>query len=206
VPEENATMNSNPEPTPRRFTADEYRRMVEVGVLQESERLELIDGEIVAASPQSDLHASLVAELWNELVVLFPASRYSVRALSPFQADNASILEPDLVVLPGPCRDYRDKTPTSALLIVEVSVSSRRLDRGRKSQLYARAGVPEYWIIDVGANTAEVRRDPASHGYRKIELLTGNDRLVPIGLESAGGLRVGDYLPSSVEGPLELDD
>ena len=142
----------------------EYDRMVELGVLDEDEHIELLAGTLVAMSPQGFLHSECAGELMT-LLIRRLGDRASVRAHSPFAAGEYSQPEPDVAVYPP--RGYVRSHPHKALLIAEVSDSSLRKDRGIKSAIYAEAGVPEYWIVDLVHGTVEVRSAPADGHYTR---------------------------------------
>jgi Uma2 family endonuclease len=142
---------------PRRISVEEYHKMIEAGIFDEDERLELLEGVIVSISPQSPDHADLVQWLTNRLVRLI-GDRYDVRPQLPLVASPMSEPEPDLAVVPA--GRTRDRHPTNALLVIEVARESLRKDRLLKAALYARAGIPEYWIVNPAEKCVEVHRDP----------------------------------------------
>ncbi len=152
----------------RRFTVDEYERMAETGILDEDERVELIEGEIVEMSPIGPPHASVVARM---TAVLVP--RLAGRAIVWSQSSlvlraQTSYLQPDLILLHPRADYYRSANPEprDALLLIEVMDSSVDRDRRVKLPLYARAGVTEVWLVDVSADTVEICRDPVGRRYK----------------------------------------
>jgi Uma2 family endonuclease len=177
-------------PTTRRFSVGEYLRLAEVGVLRPDERVELVDGQILAMSPQGPLHSALVSRIVGLLVELFPRDEYCVRPQSTLVLGEDEALEPDIAVVAGPCEDHERELPRSALLVVEVSDTSLAFDRGHKAEVYARAGVPEYWIADVRGGTVEVRRDPSTAGYKAVRILQPADELHPKTLQGRPGRRL----------------
>jgi Uma2 family endonuclease len=148
----------------RKLTADEYGRMVELGIFGEDERLELIDGEIIEMAPVGDPHGLCVSQL-NKRLVIGVGDRALVWVHGPVRLGAASVPEPDLAVVRP--RSYRTGVPRpeDILLIVEVADSSLRYDRTTKLQLYARAGVPEYWVVSVEGEWIEVYRFPEGARY-----------------------------------------
>lgn len=164
-------------PPRRRFTVDEVLRMVEVGILQEDEPLELLEGELVEMSPQGSLHRSLKAHVRMMLEHVF-GDRVFVSDQDPLDVGGDSLPEPDLTLLRGAPMDYVDAHPTGsdALLVVEIAVSSQATDRW-KAQLYARGGVPEYWLIDVPARAVTVYRRPEDGEYQEVTLRQPGDTL-----------------------------
>jgi Uma2 family endonuclease len=180
----------------RRFTVREYLRLAEVGVLRPDEHVELIDGQIVAMSPQGPVHAALVSRIVARLVEIFPRDRFCVRPQCTLALGEDYAPEPDVAVVAGRCEEHERELPRSALLVIEVAETSARLDPGRKSDLYARAGVLEYWIVDLGEGVVEVRREPSSTGFKLIRILQPGDSLSPLALEGTGQpLRATELLP-----------
>jgi Uma2 family endonuclease len=161
--------------------------MVSLGAL-EGEPVELLEGLLVEVmSPQSPDHAAVIERLTRHL----GAARARLRVQLPLEVPPDSEPEPDLALVEG--KPSRGSHPRTALLVVEVSFSSPQIDRGVKAELYARAGVPTYWLIDVLGNAVEVRTDPGPEGYRRCELYKAGDR-VPSPAEGAAELDVGALL------------
>jgi len=167
---------------PRRFTLEEYHRMGVAGILDEDERVELIEGEIVEMTPIGRAHASVVARLnrlfgtrFGERAIVWVQNPLALpRQVSEFQPDVALLrLRPDF---------YRDKQvePDDALLVVEVMDSSVAHDRRVKLPLYSRAGVPEVWLVDVNESTVEVHRKPTAAGYRDRRLVDQAGTIGPL--------------------------
>lgn len=169
----------------RPISRAEYARMFEVGILDEDDEVELLRGVLVAVKREGAHHANIVEWLTNKLVRSIDPS-FSVRPALPFAASDWSEPQPDLAILPAkrPSFDH----PAAALLLIEVSNSSLRKDRKLKLPIYAEAGVPEYWIINVKDMSIEVYTDPDGSGYAtKIVLHHGDvarPRFVP-GVEIA---------------------
>jgi hypothetical protein len=143
----------------RRWTRQEYDRMVEAGVLTENDRVELIGGEILTVTPQKSPHATAVS-LANEALRVVLAPNMYIRSQLPLAMGDDSEPEPDLAVVRGSIRDYRDAHPQSALLIIEVAASTLAFDRHVKGSLYARERVAEYWVINLVESVVEIYRDP----------------------------------------------
>src|SRR5689334_3050697 len=140
----------------------EYDKLVELGAF-EDEKIELLEGVLVPMSPIGPRHSSAVQKL-TELLVLALTRRAVVRPQLPFAASDLSEPEPDLMV--SPVSDYDTAHPDEALLLIEVAESSLAKDRGIKLRIYARRGVPEYWIVNVVDRVIEVYTDPVESGYR----------------------------------------
>jgi Uma2 family endonuclease len=148
-----------------RLDAETYGRIVDSGALDE-QRVELLDGIIIQMSPHSSEHARIVRRLTKHLA---GAKRGSLSVQLPLQVAPDSLPEPDLALVDEPTTPGQH--PTSALLVVEVTVSSHAIDRGRKAELCAAAGIPTYWLIDIPGRAVEVRTDPAPAGYRTLHTL-----------------------------------
>jgi hypothetical protein len=182
-----------PSPRTRRFTVDEVLRMVDAGILGPDEPLELIEGELIEVTPQGPEHATCVGEIQDLLAAAYAGIGH-VRVQMPLRAGSRSLPEPDLAVAQGPRSRYRARHPDAAdvLLVVEVAQSSLAYDRS-KAAVYARAGVSEYWVIDLAARRAEVHREPAPDGYARVVRLSAGDALALPRL--TGERRVGELFP-----------
>lgn len=158
-------LQAPPAPQTRRFTADEMWRMVDVGIIDGNERLELIDGEICLVSPSGWDHAWVVEMLGNRLGRLY-GDEYIVRMQSTVGGTEYSLPEPDVAVRPlrGPwLRERRHPRVGEFLIVVEVSATSQYLDR-RKVPLYAEAGANVYWIVDIPSRTVTVHQGARPDG------------------------------------------
>jgi len=174
--------------------------MAEAGIFAPGERVELIEGEIIAMTPQKGPHATAVSLVYESLRSAFKAGFY-VRQQLPLTLDPASEPEPDVAVVRGNPRDYVQDHPPTALLVIEVADATLEFDRGRKAGLYARAGIPDYWIVNLPDRVLEVYRDPgpladgpAEHGYRSIRRIGPPDSVAPLA-SPAAHVRVADLLP-----------
>ena len=184
----------------RRWTRQEYERMVEAGVFQPGERMELVDGEVLKMTPQGSVHATAVRLTEDILRVVFSPG-HDVRVQMPLALDPSSEPEPDVAVVLGSSRSYRDAHPTSALLVVEVADTTLLYDREQKGSLYARAGVAEYWIVNLLDWCVEVYREPAlmpqaryGWGYRAQLHFSRGDHISPLPASQAR-VAVTDLLP-----------
>jgi Uma2 family endonuclease len=151
-------MASLPDVSPRPFSVAEYHRMVDAGILSEDDRVELLEGVIVLMSPQKEPHAHAIEEL-TEALVLQVNGRYRVRPQLPLTLGDRSEPEPDLAVVPLPEPGAPAQNRRAALLVIEVAGDSLRKDRLAKARIYARAGIPEYWIVNLEERCIEVFRD-----------------------------------------------
>jgi Uma2 family endonuclease len=151
-------MAQAPQPEPL-FTAERYFALVDEGVLQPDDRVELLEGVIVAMPPSNPPHAgytSLVAHHLGRLV----GDRAVVRPQAPLPLGLLSVPEPDIAIVAGKHADYLRHHPTTALLVVEVAHTSLPQDRLTKAAIYAAAGIPEYWIVNVRDHALEILRAP----------------------------------------------
>jgi Uma2 family endonuclease len=156
------------------LTAKEYFAMSECGIFSPDERIELLDGLIVAMTPQSPWHASTVSQVHSVLQRNLGPQRY-IRIQSSFRLDDRCVPEPDLAIVPGSFEDYRNDHPTRAHLIVEVAIASLIQDRITKAAIYARAGIPSYWLINLREMCVEVFRkpNPGKGEYTSVERCVG---------------------------------
>src|SRR5262245_1948531 len=132
----------------RKLRRVEYDRLVACALLGPEDEIELLDGQMVLKEPQYRPHATGIQLVAESLRAAFGAG-FHVRVQAPVALDDASEPEPDVCVVPGEPQDYRDEHPTRPVLVVEVALTRVRFDRGRKGSLYARAGLPEYWIVNI---------------------------------------------------------
>lgn len=180
------------------YTVEEYFGLVETGQLDPDARVELLEGVIVEMSPQTPRHAAATRRLHEALRETFDCE---IRTQLPFIAGSRSGPEPDAVVVPGTLRDYDHRHPTEALLVAEVAHSSLPVDRLSKSRIYAGAGVPEYWIVNLVDDLLEVHRAPDRNArvYGEITSLTRGDSVNPVAAPDRS-IAVGDLIP-----PAEFD-
>ena len=162
------------DPAQRRpITRAEYHAMGEAGLFQ-NERVELIEGVIVRVPPRSEPH-DLTIERLNEILLPRLVGRARVRIQLAFAASEYSEPEPDVAVVPRDER--RGDHPAHATLLIEVALSSLRFDRGTKAAVYARAGVPEYWVVDVAERAIQVFSACDGERYMRATLHRGSDVL-----------------------------
>lgn len=162
-----------------------YARMVESGALDD-QRVELLDGLLIEMSPQSAEHAAVIQRLTAQFAELGQIPRVKL----PLEVSGDSVPEPDIALVVGP-QDPRSH-PRTALLVVEVAVSSHGVDRGVKDRLYAGADIPAYWIVDIPGLAVEVRSDPGPAGYRRQDLRRAGEVMrSPAGDVAVGSLLAG---------------
>jgi Uma2 family endonuclease len=173
--------------------------MADVGLFQDR-RVELIEGQVIEMSPMKSSHATGVELVALALRQLF-ISGYYVRDQKPLVLSDLSEPEPDIAVVTGSIRDYSQSHPTQAVLVVEVSDSTLVYDRKVKGSLYAKATIPEYWILNLIDQTLEVYRDPQpdpegafGYSYCSITTYTGEKRVKPLAINE-GSVDIADLLP-----------
>ncbi len=183
----------------RRWSRLEYDRLIETGFLGPGDKVELLGGQLCVSEPQNNPHATAIS-LGLEVIRQVLASGWHMRVQMPIALDDESEPEPDLAVVSGSPRDYADH-PSRPALVVEVADSSLALDREHKGSLYARARLPEYWIVNLVDRVLEVYRESgpdagAQYGwaYRVALTLGPDERVTPLAAPSARIL-VADLLP-----------
>lgn len=179
-----------------RLSAEQYLRLIDDGVLGPDDSVELLEGVVVSMAAQNAPHASGVTRTAYALIRAV-GDRAVVRTQLTFVAGEFSVPEPDVAVVPGRLEDYDQVHPHEALLIVEVADTSLAQDRITKTGIYAAAGIPEYWIVDVRGQRIEVHRDPLAteRRYRVRTFAHRSDRLEPTALPGAV-VAVADLLPA----------
>ena len=187
-------------PQLKRWRRVDYERLVDRGVFEPGDRVELIDGLLLVSEPQSSLHYTAIRLVEQALERAFGEGWY-VRAQAPIALDDASEPEPDVAVVRGGVRDFAASHPVDPVLVVEVAISSLAFDREHKASLYARAGRPEYWILNLIDRVLEVRRRPASEpsapygwDYAFVDVLGPTERVSPLAAPTIQ-IPVGDLLP-----------
>lgn len=178
---------------PKRWTVEEFEQLGEAGAFSNG-RVELIEGEIVEMPPQRAPHAYAIIRASALLQRVF-GNGFTVRCQVPIVLAEVSELEPDLAVVAGdPLARVPLEHPGSALLIVDISESTLTYDRTRKANLYAKAGVPEYWIVNLVDRVLEVRSDPSAGVFKSVRVLRPGESVSPLAAPAAS-LAVVDFLP-----------
>jgi Uma2 family endonuclease len=168
--------------------------MIETGILSEDEHVELLDGVLIAMTPQNPPHARAIQRL-NHLFTRALPDEFTVLPQLPLTLAEDSEPEPDLAVVRSEDARSSEHHPRTALLVVEVAADSLARDRGAKAALYARAGIPEYWVVNLADRAIEVHRDPdtTTGRYRSAFVVSGSDPISP-GFWPALKLDVGQVL------------
>ncbi|MGH9064094.1 MAG: Uma2 family endonuclease [Acidimicrobiales bacterium] len=176
-----------------RWTVEDYDRMVAAGVLTKEDEVELIDGEVVDVASMGAPHAYVVRRL-DLMLQRLVGDRAIVQVQAPVRIPPRSEPEPDLALLRWRGDFYPD-LPGAAdvLLVIEVADSSARSDRRRKVPLYAGAGIPQLWLVDVSAGVLEDHRGPEGGGYREVTVLRPGQRAA-VGMLADVSVDVGDLV------------
>jgi Uma2 family endonuclease len=183
-----------------RFNRREYQQMLHHRVLDEDDPVELLDGLLLVKEPQQSPHRTAVVLVARAVERAF-GDGWFVQVQSPIILDDRSEPEPDVCVVRGTPRDYVDAHPTRPGLIVEVAASGLAVARGRKARAYARAGVLDYWIVNLVDRVLEVHREPARPGparrvwgYAAVDAFGAEGAVSPLAAPVAH-ISVADLLP-----------
>lgn len=187
-------------PERRNWTEEEFDRLADLGFFGPEERLELICGDLVKRNSFSPPEATALILSCQALLAVFGLG-FDVRSQMPLAVDDYNRPDPDISVVKGVPRDYAKSHPTTAILVLEISDTTLLFDQTQKQGIYARAGIPEYWIVNLRDRLLEVYRQPVpiagyplGHGYQQVLRLTDNDTIAPLAIESAT-IAVADLLP-----------
>ena len=179
----------------RKFTVEEYFRMVEEGILQPKEKVELIEGEILLMAPMGEAHFSGIMN-YTHVFRRFPPELFALLIQAPLPLNESSAPEPDLALL-----KYREDNyaggfplPEEVLLVIEVSSSSLTYDRDVKAHIYGRAMVPETWVLNLRGDCIERFTEPGPEGYAQHTVLRRGDKVRPVSLPDVE-LAVEELLP-----------
>ena len=165
------------------WTVESYERLAESGAFAPGERVELIEGMIVAIAAHNYKHSRALSHGTTLLVEAFGQTHY-VRVQLPLNLGLKSQLEPDFAIVLKDLVDAADAHPAQADLVIELSDSSLSYDRNEKARVYAQAGIPEYWIVNLKADVVEVHRDPGQTsegwGYLSRRVVNRGEMVQPL--------------------------
>lgn len=163
------------------WTVDDYHRMLETGILTGTDRVELLDGQIIEMNLQLPPHAATTQRAFRYLDRLLETVAY-VRMQLPVTLKPTSEPEPDIAVVRIDPNEYGDRhpAPDDIFLMIEVADSTLVGDRQQKALIYAKAGIADYWILDVNTQQVYVYREPTSEGYQQETILAANTVLIPV--------------------------
>ena len=191
--------NFTEEPKFIRWTKQEYHYLAELGLF-EGRRTEFLEGEIIEMPTMNSPHATALELTYDVLREVFTKD-FAVRNQSPLDFGETFEPVPDILVIKGTARDFKDSHPQTADLVVEISDTTLSYDRNRKASLYAKFGIQDYWILNLRKQTLEVYRQPIEddntfYGFGYAEKLTFNekDSISPLALSEAK-IKVADLLP-----------
>jgi Uma2 family endonuclease len=175
--------------TVRRWSRPEYEKLVGAGFFQ-GDPVELLGGQLIVAEPQGTYHVTVLGIVDDTLRALLPPG-WIVRTQAPLSLDDDSAPEPDIAIVRGAREDFLNEHPSVPPLVLEIADTSLGFDRRIKGSVYARAGVQDYWIVNITERTVEVYRDPhpdpsATWGwsYRSVQTLRATDTVRPLALPS----------------------
>ena len=163
-------INVQPQPRRLRFSVDEYYKMIELGMLKDYEKAEIIEGELIQKTPIGDRHAFAVDTL-TRFFVKNVSDDILVRVQNPVRLSDYNEPEPDITLADLTKFDgKRHPRPAEMLLIVEVSDTTLKYDRDTKLSLYAEAEIPEVWIVNLKSDIVEVHQKPGSGIYQLAQI------------------------------------
>lgn len=175
------------------WNRQEYDRLVASGGMHADARVQLIQGEIIEMAPQGAAHATAILMARKLFDDVF-AGGFVVRTQLPLALGEWSEPEPDVAVVRGTIQDYRDRHPETAVLVVEIADTTLEFDRTRKQQIYAAAGIPDYWVVNLIDRVLEVYRDPRGQAYQNIMHLGPAEPVSPLAAPRST-IRVAALLP-----------
>lgn len=183
------------QPENHHFTTGDYHQMVRSGILREDARVELVEGEVKDMAPIGARHAACVTALTELFYRQMGARTAVVWVQNPLGLGEYSEPQPDVTLLRWRPDRYRggEPGPDDVLLLIEVADTTLLYDRNVKVPRYARAGIPEVWVVDLSADSVIVHREPGPQGYHAVSVLRGDDMLAPQTLPGVA-MRVTDIL------------
>jgi Uma2 family endonuclease len=157
----------------KHFTIDEYHKLAETGIIKPTDRVELIEGDIITMSPIKSKHAGIVDAI-AEFLIHTLYRKATIKIQNPMSIGNNSEPEPDIIIAKHKQDHYRSAhpTPEEVYLLIEVADSSLAYDQSIKAPLYAKAGIPEYWIINIIDEQIEIYREPGDENYASKQILS----------------------------------
>jgi Uma2 family endonuclease len=175
------------EPTRKRWTRAEYNALDDIGLLNQ-QRLELVDGELISKMGKKRPHVNALTFVHEWLIEIFGKGVVNTEAPIDVAPDDnpTNEPEPDIIVLKRPSWEFKaNPQPADLHLIVEVSETSLGFDLTKKAMLYARAGIAEYWVLDVAAHRLVVHREPVGGRYISVAAYGEQETVAPLGAPNA---------------------
>lgn len=179
-----------------RMSVERYHEAIRAGVLTGDDRVELLEGVLVEKMSKYPRH-SFVCDALSDCILLLRLTGWYRRSEQPLTLADSEP-EPDLALVRGSRADYltRHPGPGETGLVVEVADSTLSRDRGKKRRIYARAGIPCYWLVNLNARTLEVYTSPAGDDYEKVTILTeGESVTLELDGQACGQIALRDILP-----------
>lgn len=181
---------------PARLSVGQYHAMIESGILTADDSIELLEGCLVNKMPKNPLHSLSTCLILDSLLKLLP-SGWLLRVQEPITLTDSEP-EPDAAVVRGARRDYlaRHPAPSEVALVIEVANTSLSLDRKWKKRLYATAGIPIYWVVNLPENVIESYSEPDSDDYQHQQVYRKADSVpVVIDGQTCGTIAAAELLP-----------
>ena len=198
MPQIIAPVSYHPEPPPNPFRWNRRRCRAAVDAKILVGRYELVEGEVILKMGQGPLRAFVITRLTAWLIALFGADfvRFQLPLRMLGMDSETSEPEPDALVLARPATEYLEENPGAddAMMVVEVSDTTLNFDRNTKATLYARAGIPEYWIVDITGRQVFVHRQPMASGYGELIAYSEGEETATFA-HPEQTVRVADLLP-----------
>ncbi|MDQ3677271.1 MAG: Uma2 family endonuclease [Actinomycetota bacterium] len=165
------------------LTVDDVHEMLRVGIIGPEDHVELLDGVLAEMSPQGKPHAYAIRRLIALAGPVVAAAGLELNVQAPLDiGSDISLPEPDVAIAPIAARDTY---PSQALLVVEMGATSLAIDLGHKAALYAAAGVPDYWVLDVERRALVVHREPVDGRYTLVRTASDDETVIALGLDLA---------------------
>ena len=170
-------IQTQPEARRLRFSVDDYYKMIELGMLKDYEKAEIIDGELIQKMTIGDRHA-LIVDLLNKFFIRNVSDDVRVGIQNPLRVTDFNEPEPDIVLSDLTKYDgKRHPRPSEVILVVEVSDTTLKYDRDVKLPLYAEAGIEEVWIVNLKKDIIEVHRNPFGDIYQTVKIFKKHEAL-----------------------------
>lgn len=177
----------------RRLTVQDYHQMIEAGILTSDERVELIEGQLYRMAAKGTAHSAAMTRI-KRILESQIGNQVLLRFQDPVQLSDDSEPEPDIAIVQLDPVDYEDHHPTPAEIywLIEVSDRTLKRDKDLKASVYAKAGITEYWILDINNRQMFVFREPSSCGYAHEQILAETESISPLAFADCQ-VRVGDF-------------
>lgn len=166
-------------PTRYKFTPEQFHKLGELGLLDDANRYELLEGDIYIMPQEGAEHSVSKVYTTRSFYALPSSPAWHIRVESPLRVGDSEPI-PDIAIVSGAPDAYRESHPTTALLVVEISQTTLESDRERKLPIYAWAGIPECWILNLKERVLEVYREPSGERYKTVRYYTPDETVRPL--------------------------